>query len=308
MIYIFYCRKGYWLSNRLTCITAGFNFAVKTYTDTYPLITATRCNQKQRAVLVSGASKGIGRAIAVSFAQAGAAHIALGARSTLDDVELEVLDAAKQAGHSAPHILKLSLDVTNESSVAEAVKQTEMAFGRLDMLINNAGRLETWRPIADSEPASWWETWEVNVKGTYLMTRAFLPLLLKGGEKTIINLGSIGAHLTRPTASAYQSSKLALLRLTQFTAAEYEKDGILAYVVHPGAVPTEMVLLNLPPQFRHKAADKPELAGDSIVWLTQERREWLSGRYLSASWDLEEIMSRQDEIISQDKLKVRLVL
>lgn len=258
-------------------------------------------------MFISGASKGIGRATAIAFAQAGVSAIPIAARSSLDAVEVAVLDAAKAAGYPAPQILKLMLDVSDEKSVASAASQTEKVFDHLDILVNNAGRLETCLPLADSDPTSWWTTWEVNVKGTYLMTRAFLPLLLKGGDKTILNITSIGAHLTMPGASAYQTGKLAMLRLTEFTCVEYAAQGILAFAINPGAVPTELAL-NLPADSHSILVDTPELAADTIVWLTQEKRMWLAGRYVTANWDMLELMSRKDEIVEGNKLKVRLAV
>ena len=286
----------------------GVDYTKEIHRDTYPAITASKCKQQGRAVLISGASKGIGAAIAIAFAQAGASAIAIAARSSLDAVERAVLDAAKAAGHPAPKVLKLSLDVSDEPNVASVAAQTEQCLGHLDILVNNAGRLETWHSIGDTDPASWWKTWEVNLKGTYLMTRALLPLLLKGGEKTIVNVNSIGAHLVRPGASAYQTSKLAILRLTEYLVVEYGAQGLLPIAVHPGAVATEMVLNALPDKYHGNLKDAPELAADTIVWLTQERKDWLAGRYLSASWDMPEIMARKEEIVQADKLKVKLVL
>ncbi|TQB68359.1 Short chain dehydrogenase mpl6 [Monascus purpureus] len=287
--------------------SAGFTWISKTHNDTYPTITAAKCKQHGRAVFVTGASKGIGRATAVAFAQAGAPSLALGARSSLDAAETAVLDAAKSAGHPPPQVLKLTLDVADEQSVADAAARVERAFGRLDILVNNAGRVEKWVPLAETDPKSWWATWEVNLKGTYLMTRAMLPLLLKGGEKTIVNMNSIGAHLTRPGASAYQTGKLAMLRLTQFTCVEYAAQGVLAFAIHPGAVDTELAS-NLPEDTKAKLVDSPELCADTIVWLTQEKQSWLAGRYLSANWDVAELMARKEEILQGDKLKVKLVL
>jgi len=258
-------------------------------------------------VLITGASKGIGRATAIAFAQAGASAIIIAARSSLNDVKVSILDAAKTAGHPAPQILQLKLDVSDEQSVANAASQTEQIFGHLDILVNNAGRMETWSLLADSDPISWWNTWEVNVKGTYLMTRAFLPLLFKGNEKTIVNMNSIGAHLTRPGCSAYQIGKLAVLRLTEFMYVEYAAQGVLAFAIHPGAVATELAY-KLPADTHARLIDTPELAADTIVWLTQEKRGWLGGRYISANWDMDELMSRKDEIVEGNKLKVRLAL
>lgn len=81
----------------------------------------------------------------------------------------------------------------------------ESAFGEggLDVLVNNAGWLERFVPMGESDVDEWWYTWEVNIRGLYLVTRAFLPLVLKSKEKTIVNLSSIGAHMTRPGVSAY---------------------------------------------------------------------------------------------------------
>ncbi|CAI7602300.1 unnamed protein product [Penicillium pancosmium] len=287
--------------------SAGFTWISKTHNDSYPTITASKCKQQGRAVFVTGASKGIGRAVAVSFAQAGASSIALGARSSLDATEAAVRDAAGSSGHPPPKVLKLVLDVADEQSVADAAVEVERDFGRLDVLVNNAGRVEKWVPLAETDPKAWWGTWEVNLKGTYLMIRAMLPLLLKGGERTIVNMNSIGAHLTRPGASAYQTGKLAMLRLTQFTCVEYAAQGILAFAIHPGAVDTELAS-NLPEDTKAKLVDSPELCADTIVWLTQERQLWLAGRYLSANWDMAELMCRKEEIIQGDKLKVKLVL
>lgn len=106
-------------------------------------------------MLISGASKGIGTAIAVAFAQAGASANAIAARSSLDAVESAVLDAAKAAGHPAPKVLKLLLDVSDGENVASVVFQIEQTYGHLHILVNNAGRLEAWHSIGNYDPASW---------------------------------------------------------------------------------------------------------------------------------------------------------
>jgi NAD(P)-dependent dehydrogenase (short-subunit alcohol dehydrogenase family) len=95
--------------------------------------------------------------------------------------------------------------------------------------------------IADSDLEEWWNTWTVNLKGPYLITRAILPLMLKSGDKTIVTVSSVGAHLTGKGLSAYQPSKLAVLRLMEFVGAEYGEQGVVAYCVHPGNVVTDIV-------------------------------------------------------------------
>ncbi|EED22355.1 oxidoreductase, short chain dehydrogenase/reductase family, putative [Talaromyces stipitatus ATCC 10500] len=282
-----------------------FGFTSIDHNDTYPAI-AKAC-QQGKAVLITGASKGIGRATAISYAKAGAQTIIIAARSNLDEVEKEILAAAKETGKRSPQILKLALNVTDEKNVAEAAAKVKETVGKVDILINNAGYLEEWIPISESDPSEWWKTWEINMKGVYLVTRAILPLVLQSETKTIVNLSSVGAHMTANGASAYQTSKLAVIRFTEFIAAEYGEKGIVAFSIHPGGVFTELAS-KLPDYLRPKLVDTPELAGDSLAWLTQEKQEWLNGRYVSVNWDMPELIARKDEIVKEDKLKVRMVV
>jgi NAD(P)-dependent dehydrogenase (short-subunit alcohol dehydrogenase family) len=191
-------------------------------------------------VFITGASKGLGRTTALSFAKAGAEGIALGARSDFSNLEAEVQSAAKSAGKKAPKVLKLKLDVLDKASVADAARSTEKEFGRLDILINNAGYLSEFVPLLETDPEEWWMNWDVNIRGVYWMTKAFIPLMLEGGDKTIINLSSIAAHMISPGASGYQTAKFALLRLTEHLNVDYGKQGLLAYCIHPAAVMTEL--------------------------------------------------------------------
>ncbi|KAI9797101.1 MAG: hypothetical protein M1835_002089 [Candelina submexicana] len=290
-------------------IQTGYYFTPTRHNDTYPAIdSATKSNHKGTRVFITGASRGIGPVIAASFAKAGAESIAIGARSDLSSVEKTISEAATTAGRKVPNVLKLSLDITDRGSVDRAAGEVEKTFGSLDILINNAGYLEAWKPLIESDPEDWWKTWTMNMKGTYLVTRAFMPLLLNGGpNKQLINLTSGGAHIVTPGASGYQTTKLALLRFTQFIDAEYGDKGVVAYSVHPGGVATEMGL-RMPKEMHYLLQDQPGLAGDTIAYLTQEKRPWLAGRYISCQWDMPELVAKKDEIIEGDLLKVRMAL
>lgn len=289
----------------------GGDFTPTTHHDTYAYIApeSTPHDLSNRAVFISGASKGIGRSTALSFARAGCTYIALGARSPLSSLADELVAAAKSANHPAPKILSIVLDVTSPSSVAAAAEKVKSEFGRLDILINNAGYLEKFLPIIDSDPDEWSKVWDVNLKGVYLVSRSFLPLLIdtKDGLKTMLNVSSVGAHLTMPGASGYQTTKLALLRFTEFVNVECEEQGVLAYCIHPGGVMTELASA-LPKEAHYMLEDQPELAADSVVWLTGTRREWLRARYVSVTWDMKELEGKKEEIEKGDLLKVRMAV
>ncbi|KAI9168045.1 Short chain dehydrogenase citE [Paramyrothecium foliicola] len=287
---------------------SGAFFTDKRHSDTYPAIDPSKRDFRGKYVFITGASKGIGEEIALSYASAGCAGIGIGARSDLSALVPRLVEAAARTGKSEPKIVSVSLDVTDAGSVGAASETIEKAFPRLDILVNNAGYLEFRKKIIDSDPDEWWKTWTVNIKGTYLVTRALLPFMLaKGGDKTIVNLSSIAAHLTSPGGSAYQTSKLALQRFTQFLDVEHGDDGILTFGIHPGGVLTDMGK-RLASLREAAVTETPKLAADTIVFLTEKRIEWLAARYISATWDMEEFLSKKEEIVSNDKLKVRLVV
>lgn len=209
------------------------------HSDTYPAIQNMKNTHVGKAVFITGASKGLGQEMAMSFAKSGASKIAIGARSCLDTTVNRIRDAAISSNGQSLKILALQLDVSDVQSVTSAASRVAEEFGRLDILINNAG-IVTRGLITESDPREWQQAFQVNLFGPYLMLRSFIPLLLRGGDMTIINVSSVGAHCTTQTYSAYETSKLAVLRLTEFACIEYGERGLLAYSVHPGNVPTDI--------------------------------------------------------------------
>jgi NAD(P)-dependent dehydrogenase (short-subunit alcohol dehydrogenase family) len=159
--------------------------------------------------------------------------------------------------------------------------------------------------IGDTDPDRWWRAWEVNVKGTYLMTRTFLPMILASKDRTIIVMSSIGALHTLPGGSGYETTKLAVLKLNNYLMAEYGSQGLLAYGVAPGGIHTDMAV-DFPAHLYDLLTDTPQMVADTITFLTKERREWLAARYVDSRWDMTQMLERQGEIIEKDLLKVKL--
>jgi NAD(P)-dependent dehydrogenase (short-subunit alcohol dehydrogenase family) len=210
------------------------------HNDTYPEIDSSKADFSGKAVFINGASRGIGRAIGVSYAKAGASMIALGARGDLSDAIKEIREAVETVGKPMPTILEVKFDVTDRKSVDEAAAQVMQAFGRVDIVINNAGKFYI-SPIVDSDPDVWWNVFQVNMVGPYLVMRAFIPLMLEQGDKTFVTVSSVAACLHTPGVSAYQMAKSAVTRLSEFACGEYGDRGLLAYSIHPGNVRTDML-------------------------------------------------------------------
>ncbi|RGP75363.1 hypothetical protein FLONG3_5753 [Fusarium longipes] len=281
---------------------------VSVHKDTYEYISPAKADLTGKSVLITGASKGIGKATAVAFAAAGCSKIILVARSDMADIETAVKDAAKKENRPQPLVHSMRVDITSEESV-RVVSETvaDILGGSLDILINNAGYLEEWKPIAESDPSEWWRTWEVNIKGTYLTTHYFLPLLLKSPTKTLINISSGGAHVMFPGASGYQTTKFALCRLTEFIDKEYSEQGLFTVALHPGGVKTELAT-NMPLELQDVLTDTPELAANTILWLCHKQRDWISGRFVSANWDMEELDKKKEDIVHRNLLKFRVMI
>ncbi|KAF6222871.1 hypothetical protein HO133_000922 [Letharia lupina] len=287
-----------------------YDVTVHVHNDTYPAIDPTKADLSGKVVFISGGSRGLGRAMALAFAKAGASSIAVGARSDLSSLANDIRLAAVSANRGPPKFLPVQLDVTDRQSVEQAASTVEREFGHCDVVVSNAGILGKFGLVVDSDPDEWRRVLDVNLYGPYLISRSFLPLLLKaGGPKYLIHVTSVAAHLVNPMLSAYQTSKVGVMRFAQLLNAEYAAEGVICFSIHPGNCPTDIMggPENLNEQEKLVFTETPDISADTLVYLTSERRDWLRGRYINCTWDMLELEAKKDNIVAKDLLKVRLV-
>jgi 3-hydroxybutyrate dehydrogenase len=190
---------------------------------------------QNKLALITGGGRGIGRAIAVAFAEEGCDVIV--AARTLAQVEATAQQLRDQFQRQA---LALICDVADPSSVASLFAKARKAFNRdPDILVNNAGIAES-APIIKTDDALWQRHLAINLSGSFYCTRAALPAMIARGWGRIINIASIAGKTGAPYVAAYTASKHGLLGLTRSTALEVAAKGITANAICPGYVDTEM--------------------------------------------------------------------
>lgn len=231
--------------------------------------------------VVTGASRGIGRVITERLASTGFAVVAIG-RSP------ELLEEVAAATGAVP----LVLDVTDTTAVADAWANIESTYGIPTLLVNNAGVAGpsglTWELEADD----WWQVFETNVLGTYLVSRAALPSMLSRGSGRIVNVSSnaaffaVGDDNDGGINSAYMASKAAVIRFTEALAGETARQGVQVFVTSPGTVKTDMTAVLFAEDWDDPDLwSPPELIADFVEYVASGALDALSGRYLHAARD-----------------------
>jgi NAD(P)-dependent dehydrogenase (short-subunit alcohol dehydrogenase family) len=225
-----------------------------------------------KVAIVSGVGPGLGRDIALLFAEHGAA-VVVGAR-TLERCQAVAEEVRAAGGRAEP----VHLDITDAASCEAAVATASDAFGGLDVLVNNAFRGGSHRHFEDSPLDEWRATMDVNLWGTLQMTKAAVPALVERGEGRVVMVNSMSAHRLQPRYGAYATSKGALETATRSLALELGEHGIRVNGVFPGYIWADTV----EQYFAHQASQR----GVSPEEVYREVADETALRYLPTSREI----------------------
>lgn len=196
---------------------------------------------KGKVALITGGSRGIGRAIALAFAEAGADVVVCSRNKKPPELE-KVAEEIRAMGRKA---LAIPAHVGKKEDVQNLLKKTLQEFGRIDILVNNAGTNPVLSTLVDLEEEAFEKVMEVNLKGAFLMTKAVAKEMIKQGEGRIINISSISGLRARADGTgAYCISKAAMNMMTQILARELAPHSILVNAIAPGSIKTEFSRVN----------------------------------------------------------------
>ncbi|MCZ6677535.1 MAG: SDR family NAD(P)-dependent oxidoreductase [Candidatus Poribacteria bacterium] len=213
---------------------------------------------KDKVAIITGGGRGIGRAIAIGYANEGA-KVVVAARSG-NQINAVATNIQKQGGHA----LAIPTDVRVKSEVENLVQQTVDRFGQIDILVNNAG-VNPRGQFLDSTDEDWDLGWQINVMGVVYCCRAALPIMKRQRRGNIINVGSGMGQVGHADLSVYCASKFALHGLTQAIAEEVWADGIIVNVLIPGPVKTELSRSGWENADTFRAASDPWKAPEQVV-------------------------------------------
>ena len=236
-----------------------------------------------KVAIVTGGGTGIGKAIGLALAREGAKVALVGRRA--EKLETAVREVQSAGGEA----IAVRCDVSKAAETQEAVEKTEKAFGRVNVLVNNAGALSV-STIENITEQDWDRVMSTNVKGLFLMSRAALPAMRRAGGGSIVNVGSVLGLIAMKDRAAYCASKGALTLLTKAMALDHAHDKIRVNCICPGLVETDLVaelFSSTEAGQRAKAAriatfpagrfGKPGDIAELAIFLASEESSWMTG-------------------------------
>lgn len=273
-----------------------------------------------RNAVITGGNQGLGLAIAEAYIAAGAG-VLICAR---DEARLEEARQTLAAGAAAAQVVDaLPADVSNADDVARLLRRAEATFDQVHILVNNAGVYGPFGPIEQADWTAWVRAMEINIYGSVLPCRAFLPHFKQRRYGKIIQLSGGGATNPLPNISAYAASKAAIVRFAETLALEVKDFQIDVNAIAPGALNTRLMdeLLAAGPDavgrdFHERMVKTKETGGTPLergaslaVYLGSESSDGLTGRLLSAVWDpWETLADRREDIDRSDVYTLRRIV
>ncbi|MEW5767669.1 MAG: SDR family oxidoreductase [bacterium] len=188
---------------------------------------------KNKVVIITGAGRGIGKAAALLFAEHHARVV------IVSRTEKEILQVTNQIEEMGKEALPVPADVSAQAEVSRIIEKTMDRFGRIDVLINNAG-VGLYKSVIETSLEDWDNMMAVNLRGVFLCSKAVLPIMLNQGTGTIINISSGAGRTGYPNLAAYCTTKFGVLGFTQSLAKEVAPQGVKVFAVCPGATNTRM--------------------------------------------------------------------
>ena len=241
-----------------------------------------------RSAVVTGGSRGIGRAIALRLADVGA-NVALTYRERADEAAQVVRDIEAKRRRC----VALQMDVTERSSVQQAARDAKRALGPISILVNNAGinKPTDFDRVTDSD---WDEILAANLKGPFICAQVFLPLLAEAGKGSVIHIGSVSGQYGGPRTAHYAASKAGLISLSQVIARFGAKDGTRSNVVAAGLIASDMAAQGMAAASVQKAAENILLkrlgttseVADAVVFLASDASSYITAQTINVNGGL----------------------
>ncbi|GAA2764890.1 SDR family oxidoreductase [Streptomyces paradoxus] len=237
---------------------------------------------QDKKALVTGATSGIGRAVAVKLAEAGATVYVTGRRAELGKETVELIEQAGGTGHF------VVADVANIDDVRKLAEEV----GEVDILVNNAG-IFPFSSTPEQSLDSYEQVFDINVRASYFLTAALAPAMVARKKGAIVNVSSVAAQIGTPVGSVYNASKAAMDALTRSWAVEFGAAGVRVNSVAPGPIRTDMAVETVGEMFEAFSrstpltrAGEPEEIAEAVVFLASDKASYITGAVLTADGGL----------------------